>query len=174
MKICLLGAECTGKTTLATALAQELNAVLVPEYLRAFVHRHGRAPTALEQADIMRSQVHWEDDALRKAAVEGRAGIVCDTAPLMTAVYSAHYFGDVSLLAGALAHHARYTHTLLLEPDLPWQSDGKQRDGPATRDAVHQRLTTLLTAAAVPHTRITGTPMQRLQRARTCLSTRSP
>ncbi len=170
MKICLLGAECTGKTTLASALARELDAVLVPEYLRAFVQQHQRAPAAHEQAVILRTQIAWEADALRQAAQAGRAGIVCDTAPLLTAVYSAHYFGDASLLPQALAHHACYTHTLLLEPDFPWQPDGTQRDGPAARDAVQQRLATLLADAAVPHTRITGTSAQRLQHALACLA----
>ena len=171
MHVCLLGAECTGKTTLATALAQELDAVLVPEYLRVFVQQHGRVPAAQDQATILRTQMAWEADAVHRITPEGKTGIVCDTAPLMTAVYSAHYFGDTALLPEALAHHARYTHTLLLEPDFPWQADGSQRDGPATRDAVHHRLCTLLAEAAITHTRITGTLAQRLHHALVCLRT---
>lgn len=156
---------------MATALAQALDAVLVPEYLRTFVQQHGRVPTADEQAVILRRQMDLEADAVQRVTQAGKTGIVCDTAPLMTAVYSAHYFGDTSLLPEALAHHTHYTHTLLLEPDFPWQADPGQRDGGAAREAVHRRLRTLLADAAIAHTRITGTQAQRLHHALICART---
>lgn len=170
MRVCLLGAECTGKTTLAHALAQALDAVRVDEALRDWVNQHGRAPGVHEQAALLRAQIARENDGARHAQHTGKVGIVCDTAPLMTAVYSIHYFGDHSLLPEALAHHRGYTHTLLLEPDLPWLADAAQRDGPAAREAVHQQLRALLADAGIAYTRIHGSPAQRLQHARGCLA----
>src|ERR1035437_2749974 len=39
--ICIIGAECTGKTTLARALAEHFDCPWVPEYLRDFCDAHG-------------------------------------------------------------------------------------------------------------------------------------
>ncbi len=90
--------------------------------------------------------------------------IFCDTAPLMTAVYSAHYFNDPSLYPAAHAHHYRYALTLLLQPDLPWQADGVQRDGAAAQAAVHALLLREL-AAHQPVVGIAGCGEARLQAA---------
>ena len=45
VRVCLMGAECTGKSTLAQALAAHFGGLWVPEYLRAFCDRQGRTPT---------------------------------------------------------------------------------------------------------------------------------
>ena len=89
-KIGLLGGECTGKTTLAKALCDHLDAVIVPEYLREFVSTTGRAPTAFEQSNIMTTQIAAENAAL---VASPHALLVCDPAALMTAIYSLAYFG---------------------------------------------------------------------------------
>ena len=59
--IVLLGAESTGKTTLARELQAALGAhgesvALVEEYLREFCDRHGRTPRHNEQSGIAREQ----------------------------------------------------------------------------------------------------------------------
>ena len=60
--IAVLGAESTGKTTLARSLADELarrtglRAAWVPETLREWCDRTGRTPAAHEQADIAAEQ----------------------------------------------------------------------------------------------------------------------
>lgn len=138
--LCLLGAECTGKTSLAQALAAALPAVWVPEYLRLFCVQHGRTPRAEEQSHIAAEQQAAETAALAQAQAQGLAWVVCDTAPLLTAVYSEYVFGDDSLYPLARAAQQRYTMTLLLQPDFPWQSDGMQREGAHARKAVQVLL----------------------------------
>ena len=66
--------------------------------------------------------------------------VFCDTAPLLTAVYSDILFGDTSLYPRARALHARYAMTLVLEPDLPWIADGIQRDGAHVQGPVHAKI----------------------------------
>jgi nicotinamide riboside kinase len=136
--IAIVGAECTGKSSLAQALACHFGGQLVPEYLRSFCTAKGRTPMALEQTLILEAQAALESKALAGQAEP--SWIFCDTAPLLTAVYSEHYFSDTSLHARALELHARYALTLLLAPDLPWVPDGLQRDGPSARLAVHALL----------------------------------
>jgi len=168
-RICLIGAECTGKTSLAQALAQRLGGVVVTETLRDFCLRHGRTPYAHEQAGLMARQCQQEAQAITQLQPSRQkmaepAFVFCDGAPLLTAVYSAHYFADRSLLEVALQHHAHYALTLWLQPDLPWQADGFMRDGPAAQTAVHALLEQVL--ADLPRVvRIQGTHHARIHRA---------
>src|SRR5690606_8865783 len=67
VRVALLGAESTGKSTLAAALAQRYDTVWVPEYLREFVETTGRTPQEQEQFPIAATQVQREEAALRKA-----------------------------------------------------------------------------------------------------------
>jgi len=134
----------------------------VPEYLRAFTDTNGRTPGQREQLDILREQVRLETAALESARRQARAWVFCDTAPLLTAVYSDHVFGDESLYPLAQDLHARYALTLLLEPDIPWVADGLQREGVQQRAAVHARVEQALDAWHVPYVRLAGTLAQRL------------
>lgn len=134
--IALLGAESTGKTTLARELARILvsrgvDAVMVPEALRAFCELHGRTPAQHEQAGIAARQTQLIEQASARHAV-----VLADTTALMVAVYSDHVFQDGSLYAQALAEHRQAHTTLLTSLDLAWQPDGVQRDGPHVREPV--------------------------------------
>ena len=145
VSVLLLGGECTGKTSLATAVAEDQRArgrsvLVVSEALRDFVDSTGRTPNCDEQEAVWRRQCDSLTDALDTARAGGVDLVVCDPAPLMTAVYSVQYFADHSLLDHALA--ATETANLLVWclPDLPWQPDGLHRDGPEARDATHELL----------------------------------
>ena len=134
----------------------------VPEYLRTFTDTNGRTPVQHEQLDILREQVRQETAALESARGQASAWVFCDTTPLLTAVYSAHVFGDESLYPQAHGLHTRYALTLLLEPDIPWVADGLQRDGVSQRAAVHARIERALAERAWPYVRIAGSKAQRL------------
>lgn len=158
--VALLGAECTGKSTLAEALAARFSAGLVTEYLREWCDTQGRTPQQHEQAHIAAEQARRIDAAARAHAL-----VFCDTTPLITALCSQHYFHDDSLLAGAVAFQRGCDLTLLCAPDLPWQPDGIQRDGPGVRAAFDARLREALTAHALPWVDIQGNDIARLDRA---------
>ena len=143
----LLGGECTGKTTLAKALCDHLDAVIVPEYLREFVSTTGRAPTAFEQSNIMTTQIAAENAAL---GASPHALLVCDPAALMTAIYSLAYFGDRSLLDSAAVHAATYRTLIWCGTDIPWEPDGNQRDGPEYREQVDGLIAEVVGSELVP------------------------
>ena len=154
--VALLGAESTGKTTLAAALADRLRAqgreaVVVPEYLRAFCEAAGRTPRREEQAGIAAEQ--WR--RIEAAAATGRI-VLADTTPLMIAVYSDIVFGDTSFYDGAMALQARCTVTLLTGLDLPWQADGFMRDGAHVRVPVDARIRAALDRAGLPYAVVYG------------------
>jgi len=135
--ICLMGAECTGKTTLARELAGHFGGLWVPEYLRDFCALQGRSPKPDEQPDILQVQLERQAHATATARRQGLRHVFCDTSALQTAIYSDFYFSDASLYPLAHAQHANYKLTLLLTPDLPWQADGVQRDSASVQDRVH-------------------------------------
>lgn len=127
--IAIVGAESTGKTWLSESVAKRLASMtglrcaVVPEWLRAWCDRERRTPRADEQAAIAARQLELID-----AAAATHDLVLCDTTPLMTAVYSELLFDDRSLLPDALAFHRRCALTLLTAIDLPWVADG-MRDG---------------------------------------------
>ncbi len=164
--IALLGAESTGKTTLALALrdalvADGLDAIVVPEYLREFCERERRTPRPDEQGSIA-------DEQTRRIEVAASAHkfVIADTTALMIAVYSDQVFGDNALYAPAQAAHARTSDlTLLTALDLPWQADGLQRDGPQVREPVDTRVRAALQRAGVSCSVVFGQGGARLDAA---------
>ena len=168
--IALLGAESTGKTTLARQLCDMLieqgkDAVVVPEYLREFCDAEGRTPTLREQRRIAKEQTRRIEHA---ALVH--AFVIADTTALMIAVYSDQVFGDTHLDASAQAAHLRLCDlTLVTALDIPWQPDGMQRDGPQVREPVDTKLRAALQRAGLPYSVVHGTGAARLQAALACV-----
>jgi nicotinamide riboside kinase len=173
-RIAILGAESTGKSTLAQTLAQHrgtlrVPALWVPEYLREFVDTMQRVPHEDEQPGIARTQRAREDACAHELA--GRPGslLFCDTTPLMTAVYSRVYWGRVppDLLALEAAHD--YALTLVAAPDLPWVPDGLQRDSEAARARVHATLLEVLEARGIAYALVEGDLPHALRQAEALL-----
>ena len=129
--IAVVGAESTGKSALAPALARGLAeatglaCIAVGEYLREWCEQEGRTPRLDEQAGIAAEQQRRIE-----AAAASHDVVVADTTPLLVAVYSRIVFGDRSLDEPAGRWHAqRVAVTLVTALDLPWTADGHQRDG---------------------------------------------
>ena len=166
LRIAIVGAESTGKTALACALAVELSTLTglrctwVGEWLRSWCEREGRTPRPDEQAAIARRQ-----QALIDEAAAAHDLVVCDTTPLMTAVYSGLLFDDRGLDAYAVEQQRRCQLTLLTALDIAWQPDGLQRDGPQVRTPVDNRLRALLTGHALPWSLVAGQGAARLAAA---------
>lgn len=161
-RIGLLGGECTGKSVLATELADALGACLVRERLRAFVDEHGRPPLQHEQAEVMQQQIDAEAAEVARCRA---AWLIGEPAPLMTAVYSEVYFADASLTSDGLAHAASYDLLLWCDDDIPWVPDGAQRDGPQFRAREQATIARILQSSGLPVTRVAGDVQTRLRAA---------
>ena len=164
LKIAVLGAECTGKSSLVSALQthwQDRGAkvVVAHEVLRQWCNQHGRTPLADEQNAIAQAQA-----ALAEQAADGDY-LIADTSPLMTAIYSDVLFQDQSLYPFALSHQRIYQHTLVTGLDLPWQADGIQRDGPAMRERIDARLRDVLQREGLAFCMVYGNGPERLASA---------
>lgn len=164
LRIALLGAECTGKTSLASHLHQTLcgqgwRVHRVDEVLRDWCVRHGRTPGADEQGPIALEQT------VRGLAAGCHDILVSDTTAVMTAIYSELHFGDPSLTQSAVEALRSFDLILLLVPDIPWAADGLQRDGPQQRSRFHARLCEILEHHQIPHDIVHGQGPERMARA---------
>ncbi len=169
MIVAILGAESTGKSTLARSLCAALageghRVALVGEVLREFCDAHQRTPRQDEQAAIAAEQTRRIDAAARTHDI-----VVADTTALQIAVYSEIVFGDRSLYAMALRAQARCEHTLLCALDLPWVADGLQRDGPHVREPVDALLRGALRRHPPGFAVVTGQGAARSAAARSAL-----
>lgn len=165
--IAVLGAESTGKSTLAEALAQRIGAdtglaaTHVDEHLRRWCELEGRTPRADEQRSIAQAQ----QERIAAAATTHQV-VVADTSALMIAVYSRYVFGDRSLDAwAAAAHAASVHHTLLTALDLPWVADGLQREGEHVRAPIDALVRELLATHRIAWSLVGGHGAARVQNA---------
>lgn len=165
MKIALLGAESTGKSSLAQALsahykAQGRRAVAVGEYLREWCAREGRTPRPEEQLPIAQEQERRAAEAAQSHEI-----VIADTTSVMVAVYSAMLFEDSSFYRFAVESQRGYALTLVTGLDLPWIADGLFRDGPHVREPVDALVRGLLVREGLPFQVVYGQGESRLANA---------
>jgi NadR type nicotinamide-nucleotide adenylyltransferase len=124
IRVAVTGSECTGKTTLALALAWHYRTVSVPEFVRAWVDQNARAPRLGDVDAIARGHIHLADSLADSAY----RVLFLDTDLLSTWVYSRHYFGDCPPWVGGAVNERAADCYLLCGIDVPWIADGVQRD----------------------------------------------
>ena len=106
-----------------------------------------------------------------RAAGAGHDIVVCDTTALMTAVYSLQVFGDDSLMDSAASLHCKDAAcTLLTALDLPWVTDGLQRDGTHVQAPVDTALRCLMRDQGIAFDVIAGQGERRLSQAMAALA----
>jgi len=122
-RICLHGAESTGKSTLAPRLAARLGGLVVPEYGRAYAEANG---TEFDEADLL-AIFEGHVAATRAALAQRPRWLVSDTDPLMTQAWA------VMLLGRRLPEIDAWDEVadLYLVPamDLSWEEDGTRLFG---------------------------------------------
>lgn len=164
-RVCLVGAESTGKTTLAELLARHYNTVWVPEYGREFSEQKPdflqQTWTTAEFVQIAAEQSRREDVAARQA----NRVLICDTDAFATSIWHRRYMGDVrSLEVEAIAAPRRYDLYLLTNTDIPFVQDGL-RDGENIRQWMHETFLAELQNQQKPFALVSGTLEERMQQA---------
>lgn len=165
-RVAILGAESSGKSILAETLASRYQTVWVPEYLREFVETHQRVPREEEQILIATTQLQREKAAEQRA----KTWLFCDTSPLMTAIYSRHYFQQADTALAQLEQDHTYDFTLVTAPDFPWSADGLQRESAAVRQHIHEELLGILDEREIPFLLVEGSLAERVEQVQFALS----
>jgi NadR type nicotinamide-nucleotide adenylyltransferase len=155
-RVVVLGAESTGTTTLAAALAERLGTSWVPEYGRQWsVERPGGlvTPWRSEEFDLIAAeQSRQEDLAARTVPVPW---LVADTDALATAVWHERYVGHRSPTVEAMAATRSPALYVLTGDEIPFVQDGL-RDGEHLRGWMTQRFREVLAAQPVPWIEVSG------------------
>lgn len=133
-RICVLGAESTGTTTLANALAQYYKTIWVPEYGRDYSIEKLKRSDANEWKTsefvvIANEQLRQEDEAAKCA----NKVLICDTDAFATSIWHYRYMNCRSKDVEEIASKRKYDLYILTDADIPFVQDG-------TRDGEHIRL----------------------------------
>lgn len=165
-RLVLLGAESSGKTTLATALAAALGTAWVPEFGRLL---HEQKNGELVYEDLLyigRRQLELEDEATPQA----RGWLICDTNAATTALYSYYYFHrcDPALQRLALVCRQRYARTFVCLPTVPFEDDG-WRGPEALRQFQHGAILMQLDLLGIPYTLLGGSVEERIAQVQAAL-----
>lgn len=164
-RICVVGAESTGTTTLARALAAHYDTTWVPEYGRTYSEvKQARGDfdtwTSDEFTQIAAEQCRQEDEAVRRA----NRLLICDTDAFATGIWHRRYLGARSPAVEAIADSRRYDLYLLTGDEIPFVQDGL-RDGEHIRHWMHGLFAAELAAQCRPFALVTGSHKARLAQA---------
>jgi NadR type nicotinamide-nucleotide adenylyltransferase len=167
-RVCLVGAESTGKTTLAAALASHYQTVWMPEYGREYCDIK-LAKGTIEQwtsdefEHIAREHARREDALAREA----NRVLIVDTDAFATAIWHRRYMQDARCRAVerlAAQRQQLYSLYLLCDTDIPWVQDGT-RDGEHVRQTMQETFIAELNATGRRWLRLAGPHEERLRQA---------
>lgn len=153
-RVAFLGAESTGKSTLAQAVAMRLGEPYVEEYGRTLWEARGGDVPLADYVLIAERHRAIEDEAMGRA----RRFLFCDTNAVTTQQYAFFFHGDCPARVQDLAAECRgrYARTFVCAPDIPFEQDGTRvyaqvqayMDGAIRND---------LTIRGIPYTVVGGT-----------------
>ena len=159
-RVVITGSESTGKTALATTLAERFGTVAAPEFARDYLDRK---PTPLDPYDvevIAVGHLAQEERYLRRAD----RVLFLDTDLFSTVVYGMNYYGAVEPWIERVARERRAELYLLLDIDVPWVPD-PQRDRGDRREEMHELFRATLERNGARLVTIAGRWDERLERA---------
>jgi NadR type nicotinamide-nucleotide adenylyltransferase len=182
-RVVVVGAESSGTTTLARALAAHYATRAEPYAATRWVPEYGRTYCAEKLAaarrrdptlwigDLSWTSAEFTRIAERQLVLEeayARAGsplLICDTDALATSLWHERYLGEPSAAVESL--HRRATHHLWILTDIegvPFEQDG-WRDGRSIRAWMSRRFREELGRRGLPHIVVTGSHPDRLAAA---------
>lgn len=129
IKIAIVGAESTGKSTMSAYLAKHYQTVWVPEYAREYCEKLTEPPTWQDEINMFRGQLALEQELLPKASKL----LICDTTFITVKIWSEQLFGRSPVEVDEELKRHHYDFYLLLDIDMPWEDD-PLRDFPDMRE----------------------------------------
>lgn len=161
-RVCVLGAESTGTTTMAEALGQHYQTTWVPEYGREYWIRKSKEGNIehWEESEF----VHIAEEQARRedfAAQTANRVLFCDTDAFATSVWFERYMNRRSEVVERVSSKRHYDVTFLTGDEIPFEQDGF-RDGEHIRHWMHERFIERLNEAGRPFALLRGSASDRM------------
>jgi HTH-type transcriptional repressor of NAD biosynthesis genes len=168
LRVCVVGAESSGTTTLARDLAEHYGTVWVPEYGRLYTERLRDKGLNVftyewktEEFVHIAEQQQKDEDAM---AAQANRVLICDTDALATCIWHQRYVGSWSREVEEIADRRHYAMYFLTDCDIPFEFDGV-RDGQHIRPWMTKRFSEELTKRGHPWMLVKGLRDERLRSA---------
>jgi NadR type nicotinamide-nucleotide adenylyltransferase len=163
-RVLLLGAESTGKTTLARALADHYDTVWNPElgHMYTWFREDGGSNWRSGEFSLIANLQNWYEDFL--AGFANRV-LFCDTDAWTTGLFHEVYLGSRSPAVDAVACR-HYDLTIVCDVETPFRQDelGMRADGPHRR-RMHEAYLAHLEASGAPFVVVSGSHAERMATA---------
>jgi NadR type nicotinamide-nucleotide adenylyltransferase len=160
--VVFLGAPSTGKTTIATRLAQDFNSAWMPEYGREYWEKHQveRRLSLQQLVEIALGHLEREEALLQQA----NRYLFTDTNALTTFQFSLHYHGQVAPTLAEFAQQvvSRYDLVFVCETDIPYE-DSWDRSGISNRAIFQKQILSDLILRKIPFFPLRGDLETRVQ-----------
>ena len=128
-RVCIVGAESTGKTTLAEKLSEHYQTTWTPEFARGYLDKKGLDCSLEDIHSIAKGQLRTEEEQAREA----NKVLFCDTDLMTTTIWSKYFFDKCPAWIEEEAKKQKYDLTLLMDIDVEWIAD-PQRPAPQMRE----------------------------------------
>ncbi len=159
-KVAIIGAESTGKSALAAALAAHYGCPLVPEYAREYLTDLGRPYTAQDVETIARSQLQLED----QLAIQATDLLFFDTNLWVIKVWMEHSFNFCPDWVGQEILLRDYHLHIITDYNIPYEPD-PLREHPEAREYFTNIYLNLLKTNNIPYLYVTGNLSERVKQA---------
>lgn len=121
-RVCVFGAESTGKSTLARLLAEHYDSVHVSEYARGLLDFKDGHCDPQDIPRIARGHIASEEALARQA----NRVLFCDTDLITTTIWSDVLFGECPQWIRQEAERREYHLYLVTDIDVPWVADAQR------------------------------------------------
>lgn len=118
-KVCLIGPESTGKSTIAENLAKKYDTVYIPEYAKAIINHQNGQFYEHNVNQVALAQIRTEKSLERMT----NKVMFCDSDVITTMVWANTLFGKYDNNLHDIAQSQYYDITFLFYPDTPWIND---------------------------------------------------
>jgi NadR type nicotinamide-nucleotide adenylyltransferase len=162
-RVVIVGAESTGTTTLAKALAEHFKTTWAPEYGRLYSEGKWTSQERETWTSAEFEHIAYQQNNLENAQAEISNGLlICDTNAWATGLWHERYLGSRSAKVEEIAKRCSSDLYIVTGDEIPFIQDG-YRDGEHIRHQMHQSFIERLKSENKPFIVVSGSFEARLE-----------
>lgn len=166
MRICVIGSQCVGKTTLVNLLSQNLSLPLITEVARDF-NKDDLNPCSSNCVDVQKQILKCQLDMENKYSsfISDRSSIDGLAYWLYGCANQVDYTENSKYFKKAMNNAKKYTHIFYLRPEFEIVDDGFRSCDPQYQQDIDYYINLILDIFHIKHYQLTGNTKNRLRKA---------